>query len=197
MKKRILGVLACALFLATFFVSFPVFAEESVDIEIIEVVDDGSGDYQPWEDITDAMPGETYSLIPRVINYGEDDTYVFVCITESGQNAEGNSITIPKDTFLINFESGWTKQADGNCYYYDTILTAGAITTSLFNQVTINGEVGNEYQNSTFNLTLTAVSTNEEPNNPDEPVVTTEQEKPNTGFYTSISSAMPVPMTRP
>ena len=51
--------------LTSLFVTLPVSAVGPVDIEIVEVVDDGSGGFSPWQDITSAMPGETYSAIPR------------------------------------------------------------------------------------------------------------------------------------
>ena len=40
-----------SLTLASQFVYSPVFAEGPVDIEIVEVVEDGSGGFKPWEDI--------------------------------------------------------------------------------------------------------------------------------------------------
>ena len=202
-KRLLLSIIFSILSLvfSSHFIYSPVFAENPADIEIIETSLDGSGGIVPWQDITDAMPGETYDLSPSVINNGTDPVEVSICITQSGKNSSGSPITIPNNTFEINFNPGWTKEPGANCYDYDLVLDTGSTTTSLFDRVTISSTIGNEYQNATFNLVLTATAISGEPDIPEpEPVnpepSTPEQEisspeSPNTGFTTFISSALP------
>ena len=153
------------------FVSVPVFANGPVDISIVELVEDGSGGYKYWEDITGAMPGETYSAIPQIKNDGSEPVSVTVCISESATNNLGESISLPANTFGININSNWTidneratnpsDPASGNCYKYNSELAVGDMTEPLFMEITLSSELGNEYGNSTFNLRLEAEAVGE------------------------------------
>lgn len=187
------------------FISSPVFAENPVDIEIVEIADDGSGNYVPFQDITNALPGETYSLIPQVLSHSETDISIRVCLNESGQDSSGNPISIPNDTFIININSHWLPDSEANCYKYDSSLNPESLTSPIFEEVTINNAINNEYQNATFNLHIYAEGITGEPDSQDEPSEPDEQSKesssnitppstpssPDTGFYTFISSALP------
>ena len=167
-KREMYFGMICALVSATSgsFVGSPVFAEGPVDISIVELVDDGSGGYKPWEDITGAIPGMTYSAIPRVRNDGTVSTDVRMCLSESAVNAAGDSIALPANTFGINIGSGWnldnegvaniTDPASGNCYKYSGELAVGDVTEPLFTEVMLSSVLGNEYKNSTFSLHLEA-----------------------------------------
>lgn len=175
------------------FVSFPVFADGPVNISIVETVDDGAGGYKNWEDITGAMPGMTYSAIPRILNSGEMAVGVRMCLEESGVNATGDGISLPDGTFTIDInEDFWKKESglDNNgtinspisvCYKYNTDLAVGAMTEPLFYEVSLSSDLGNEYRNSTFSLHLLADAIGDVlPSNPDtgkftgsEPLTTT------------------------
>ena len=206
-KRSLFGAMAgvLALTLAGQFIYSPVFAENPANISIVEVAEDGSGGYKAWEDITGAMPGMTYSAIPRVRNDGSVAVSVRMCLSESATNASGDSIELPVNTFGINTNSGWTLDnegaansadpASGNCYKYDTELAVGDMTEPLFTEVTLSGALGNEYENSTFNLHLNATATSSdlpEPVNPDNPEVTPGKadtaSSPDTGGNTAIQN---------
>lgn len=194
-KKETFGVaIAGSLLVANSFVSFPVFAAGPVDIQIIELVDDGSGGYKAWEDITDAMPGMTYSAIPRVRNNGGVVVSVKMCLSESAVDSGGGVIALPANTFQIEIGPHWMLEsgsadagdpASGNCYNYDSEVPAGEITEPLFNEVTLNGELGNEYRNSTFSLHLEVDAMGEEEEDDGGGVIPTE---PDTGANTAIQS---------
>lgn len=161
------------------FVGCPVFAENPVNISIVEVVDDGAGGYKPWEDIIGAMPGATYSAIPRVKNDGEIPVTIKMCLTQSATNGDGETIDLPADTFGIEINPNWAldstvadpaNPATGNCYNYNSEVAVGDVTEPLFTEVTLSSELGNEYENSTFNLHLEAEATGDYepvPDNPD------------------------------
>ena len=154
------------------FVSVPVLADGPVDISIVEVSNDGSGGFSPWQDITSAMPGETYSAIPRVVNNGSVPVEVRMCIFESATNSAGETINMRPDTFGITINENWTldndgaadtsNPASGNCYKYNSTVNAGDLTEPLFSEVTLNAGLENEYQGATFNLHLDATATGDE-----------------------------------
>lgn len=178
------------------FISVPVFAEGPVDISIVEKVDDGSGGYKDWEDITDAMPGTTYSAIPQVKNDGEMATPVTMCLSESGKNGEGEGEEIALDarTFQIDInDSYWTKVSGKDsggveaspisvCYKYNADLAVGELTEPLFYEVYLSEKLGNEYENATFTLHLDAYAGEDVPE--DDPTVVTPEE-PDTGVFTN------------
>lgn len=175
------------------FVCSPVFAEGLVDIDIVEMADDGTGNYIPWTDIVGAMPGEVYSAIPRVKNNGETAVIVKMCLSQSATDGGGESIALPNNTFGILVNESWTLEssetdavnpATGNCYIYNSELEVGEVTEPLFTEVSLSSELGNEYENSTFSLHLEAEATDSEEFTP-EPTPTPSPEltpeSPNTG----------------
>ena len=186
------GVLS--LTLTSQFVCFPVFAEGAVDISIVELVDDGSGGYKPWEDITGAMPGMTDNAVPQVRNDGTITVPVTMCLTESGKDGEGKDIVLDPKTFQIDINDGhWTKVSGEDsggvvaspilvCYKHSTELAPGELTEPLFHEVYLSEELGNEHQNATFTLHLDAYAGEDVPE--DDPTVVTPEE-PDTGAFTN------------
>ena len=182
MKKSVFSIGAMGVLvggLMSSLVGFPVFAEGPVDINIVEKVDDGSGEYKDWEDITDAMPGMTYSAIPQIKNDGEMATPVTMCLSESGKNGEGEEIALDARTFQIDInDSYWTKVSGKDsggavaspisvCYKYNVDLAVGELTEPLFYEVYLSEELGNEHQNATFALHLEAYAGEDVPEEPD------------------------------
>lgn len=181
------------------FVGFPVFAEGPVDISIVELVDDGGGTYRPWEDITGAMPGETYSAIPRVQNNGPATVSVRMCLSESATSPTGESLSLPAHTFELDINSHWvvddasganaTDPAAGNCYKYDSALVTGALTEPLFTAVTLSPALRNEHQGATFSLHLEAIAVEDSQDSPSSPVEPSSQPgRPDTGAATATES---------
>lgn len=178
-----------SLTLASQFVYSPVFAEGPVDIEIVELVEDGSGGFKPWEDIVGAMPGASYSAIPRVRNVGEVPAMVRMCLTQSATDTSGSAVVLPTRAFEIEINQNWALEsitpnsddpASGNCYNYNSVLEVGAVTEPIFSEVVLSGELGNEFKNCTFNLYLTADATENNqpasmPSNPDTGVATNSE----------------------
>ena len=213
-ERRLFGVGAASILsiaCAGGFVYSPVFAENPVDISIVELVDDGSGNLNPWQDITDAMPGMSYSAIPRVLNNGTISVPVTMCLSESGMDVMGNVIELDAGTFQIDINDGyWTKisgeDSDGVvvspitvCYKYNSELAVEETTEPLFYAVHLSERLGNEHQNATFSLHLEAYAGeevpvdeetdgNEEvlPSNPDTGA-NTNSEPLTTGWYVSLS----------
>lgn len=181
-QRKVYDVVAgsLALVMVGQFVCFPVFAEGPVNIEILQVVDEETG--EAWQDIVGAMPGVTYSAIPRVRNDGVVPVSVRMCLSESATDALGNSINLPANTFGIDIDSRWVLDSEsskdasdpavGNCYDYNAMLEPGAMTEPIFTEVRLSSELGNEYENSTFGLHLDAEAKGDllvEPDNPNSP----------------------------
>ena len=185
-------VVVLSLTLVGQFVYFPVFADNPVNISIVEMVDDGGGGYKAWEDIVGAMPGMTYSAIPRVRNDGSLPASVKICLAESGMDVTGNEIELDDGTFTIDInDEFWTKEsgedAGGSvtspravCYRYNSELAVNAMTEPLFYEVSLSGGLGNEHKNNTFSLHLSAEAVGGEAPTPDEPTPA----EPDTGFNT-------------
>lgn len=148
-----------------------------IDIKIIEMSDDGSGNLTPWQDIANAIPGSTYSAIPRVINYGTTEVSVSICLSRSGQTSSGDPIEVTNEHILVNLEPGWTETEETECYKYNSTLAPGELTEPLFSSVTINN-ISNEHQGATFNLHLYAEAIGDIPPTP---------ESPDTGFSTQLT----------
>ena len=184
------------------FVSVPVFANGPVDISIVELVEDGSGGYKYWEDITDAMPGMTYSAIPRVRNDGSVPVFVQMCLSESAVDGDGGVINLLSNTFEIDVNGGWSLNtggsgnvmdpASGNCYDYATKLGVGDVTEPLFTSVTLSREIDNEHSGSTFRLHLIASAWENEDT---EPVVVPDDSGDGAGSVTNDVAAPGSPDT--
>ncbi|MBR3322058.1 hypothetical protein IKG05_00215 [Candidatus Saccharibacteria bacterium] len=197
-KRDLFGVAGVlSLTMAGAFVYSPVFAEGPVDIDIIEMVDDGMGNYKDWEDITGAMPGDVYSTIPRVQNNGSVAALVRMCLSESGMDATGNVIELDNGTFTIDINDAyWTRDTGSDnggsvsspidvCYKYNTELAVGGVTEPLFYQVSLSSELGNEHSNATFRLHLYAEGTNGLPDDSDESDGSVSPINPDTGVVTN------------
>ena len=160
--KALMTAILLALPLAGLFCPSVLAANNPANIELIEVVDDGSGGYKPWEDVTGAMPGMTYSAIPRVMNAGTVPTEVQICLSESVTGPNGELIAPSSDVFELNISESWTLSdkdtATRHCYYYDWIIEPSEMTEPLFTEITLSSALGNQYRNSTFSLHLEALS---------------------------------------
>jgi|GEM_PF-6439750 len=188
-----------SLTLAGQFVYSPVFANGPVNISIVEMADDGSGNLNLWEDITGAMPGMNYSAIPRVLNNGDVAVPVTMCLTESGIDVEGNMIELDAGTFQIDInDTYWTRVSgednDGIvaspimvCYKYSSDLAVGDMTEPLFHEIYLSEQLGNEHRNATFNLHLEAYAESGDIA-PDESSSVAVPGEPDTGVFTESES---------
>lgn len=186
-KKERFGVfMVGALVLASGFVCSPVFADGPVNISIVEKVSDGAGGYKDWEDITGALPGATYSVIPQVKNDGTVAATTWMCITES---VEG--------VFEIDINEHWTFDGEslsdlttGRCYKYNSALNVGEMTEPLFSEAALSSAIENEHQGATFNLHLEVFATevSEDPDVPINPSGADIPNNPDTGVATDSGS---------
>lgn len=117
--------------------------------------EDGAG--QPFTTVS-AMPGSVVNKVVYVENVGTGAFYTRVKITPEIINAANESVPLdPSERLLVLDlnDTDWIAGADGY-YYYKGALDPEAATTNLFSRVTFSTKMGNEYQNATVHIYVTA-----------------------------------------
>lgn len=119
----------------------------------------------PEDGVFGIMPGVDVDKIVSVTNDSAVEAYVRVRLEMSINDKKGESLplvftdcnqvsTPAMKPNYINGES-WILGSDG-CWYYSRALNAGETTDILFDKVSFAEELGNEYQNSTAIVLVTA-----------------------------------------
>lgn len=122
-----------------------------VEITVQEWADEGKT--KPFEDLTGVMPNTTVTKIAEVKNTGASDAWVRVKV-EKNIKLQGEG---KPDTGLVELTlntADWTEK-DGY-YYYTKVLKPGEVTAPIFTAVTFKPDMGNEYQNATATVDVTA-----------------------------------------
>ena len=108
---------------------------------------------KPFENLTGVMPNTTVTKIAEIKNTGASDAWVRVKVEKNIQlQGEGKP-----DTGLVELTlntADWTEK-DGY-YYYTKVLKPGEVTAPIFTAVTFKPDMGNEYQNATATVDVTA-----------------------------------------
>lgn len=168
MKKKILFIAAVVVCIAiaaagtlAYFTSertaHNVITTGKIDIEVIEKTLDEDGTLIDWPEtgITGAMPGTEVVKQVRVKNVATAEAWVRVKLGAQITNPAGETL---KQEGAIDYpiaSTSWVKGADGY-YYYTEKLAPGAETANLIEKVIFAPGMGNEYQNCTVVLTVTA-----------------------------------------
>lgn len=132
-----------------------------VSIELVEKTLNADGalvDF-PTEGITGVMPGTDVSKIVSVKNNGTGDAWIRVQVEPSITSAEGSPLPVEIEGAgpVMSFTTGekWTQDPSGYIYYSEP-LAPGETTEILFDAVHFAPKAGNEYQNCTADLVITA-----------------------------------------
>ena len=132
-----------------------------VNIEVVEKTKDGDGvlvDF-PEEGITGVMPGTDVSKLVSVKNTGASEAWIRVRVEDAIKGADGADLplNIEGKGPVMTYETGsnWSLNEDG-CYYYALPVAPGASTELLFDTVSFAPEMGNEYQDCTANIVISA-----------------------------------------
>lgn len=175
MKKKIisLALVICTLALlatgtAAYFTAdgtaTNVFTTGKIDVAVVEttLID---GEELPYEEILEdgklaVMPATVVSKIVKVEGQPEcADAYIRAkadVAIELASDTDGD-FSPNLDLIIIGFnESDWTYNEDDGWYYYNGTIKAGEKTKQLFDTVTFSPDMGNEYQNSTATIAITA-----------------------------------------
>lgn len=161
MKRKLLIIALCMVLLTMSVAgSLAYFSEQSeivhniittgsVDLELIE--EDGQGN--PFEDVEGAMPGGSYGKVVTIRNTGTAAFYVRIRVDKSIEKADGTAGDASLISLDINTED-WTLK-DGY-YYYNEALAPGEETAPLFTEVSISGDMDNDYQNCRISVDVSA-----------------------------------------
>lgn len=108
---------------------------------------------KPFENLTGVMPNAAVTKIAEVKNTGSSDAWIRVKVEKNIQlQGEGTP-----DTGLVELTlntADWTEK-DGY-YYYSKPLKPGEVTAPIFTAVTFKPDMGNEYQNATATVDVSA-----------------------------------------
>ena len=114
---------------------------------------------QPIRELKGVMPGVTYDKVVSVTNEADSqNAWVRIKLEKVIEPALGVEAESDPTLAIINFpkESKWKWVEDEDYWYYTDILKPDETTENLFETVTIDKNMGNEYQNSTVKILVTA-----------------------------------------
>lgn len=132
-----------------------------VNIEVVEKTQNKDGvlvDF-PEEGMKGILPGADVSKIVSIENTGESEAWIRVKVEAKITSAEGVELPVeiqgngPVMTYTPARE--WILGGDGY-YYYENPVAAGKATEILFDTVSFAPQMGNEYQNCTANIVVSA-----------------------------------------
>lgn len=134
-----------------------------VGIQLIEKTKSGDTlvDF-PEDGLSGILPGTSASKIVSVENTGSADAWIRVKVEMTITGSDGKALPLEiggADSVIpvITFTPGesWTL-GEGGYYYYNAAVASGKSTETLFEEVYFAAQMGNEYQNCTANLVVTA-----------------------------------------
>ncbi len=173
MKKKILSLSVIAICLAiitsgtlayfsTEEKAHNVITTGKIGIELVEKTTDEKGievDF-PKEGVKGAMPGQAISKIVSVKNNGEADAWIRIKVETTIKNDEGEVLPLVLQGNISVLD--WTIDSDmwidgkDGYYYYKKPVIPDTSTDVLFEQVHFAPQMGNEYQNCTANIIVSA-----------------------------------------
>lgn len=135
----------------------------NVDIDLLEWADEAHT--KPFKNKQGVMPGAKVTKIVEVKNTGTGAAFLRLYVEKNVNGADGKPMN--SDPVSLNFNNtDWT-YSDGY-YYYKRALKPGETTEPLFTTVTFDPLMGNDYQNASAHVKVTAYAV-QSANNGDSP----------------------------
>lgn len=126
-----------------------------VEIEVHEWADEEKTEPFPEDGVDDVTPGLEVTKIVEVENTGASAAWIRVLLEMTVTAADGET-ELSADLVELDYNTEkWTLGDDGY-WYYNEALEPGDTTEPLFTTVTFAAEMGNEYQESTCVIDITA-----------------------------------------
>lgn len=172
MKKRIVALAVSAICLATVASStLAYFTDEQhvhniltsggISIQVVETMQ-GEGDAMvefPKDGLRGIMPGTVVSKTVQIQNTGANEAWIRVKVDSSIIDADRKNLALnlQDGTEVITYDvlDGWQPGTDGY-FYYEKPVPVQMLTTPLFETVRFAPKMGNEYQNCTANIVISA-----------------------------------------
>lgn len=119
-----------------------------------EPSEESGGLYKLSEEIR-VMPLSDVERTLSVTNIGKNACYVRVKFVPEFSK---NNLNLPSKGFVTISTNGvnWTAADNSGYYYFEKVLGPGETTDSLLELIHFEEKMGNEYQNATFNLSVSA-----------------------------------------
>ena len=152
-----------------------------VDITLYETIDKPTEDGKKFEKVEGVMPGEDVPKIVFVKNTGASEAWIRIrlitTVTLDGGTTTQNEL--PNGTAAVTYEIKntdlWIDGGDGYYYYKDPV-GAGELTKPIIESVKFAPAMGNEYQNCTATVDVSAQA-----------VQTANNPLPESGIHAEIS----------
>lgn len=123
-----------------------------VEIAVQEWADENK--QTPFTDLNGVMPGVPVTKIAEIKNTGASDAWIRVKVEKKIQlQGEG---TPDADLVELNLNQNDWKLGQDGYYYYNQALKPGEVTKPIFTTVTFDAAMGNEYQNATASVDVSA-----------------------------------------
>ena len=151
----------------------------NVDIELQELRQNEDGTFEQFEDVVGVMPGVSVSKIVQVKNTGFGDAYVRIAIDSSIKLADGTFASaedlekylhLDFNTEAWNLVDDWWYYVANDSFGHPGILSPTLTTEPLFENVTFDASMPNEYMNSEATITV-YVQAVQSAHNPDDPTL--------------------------
>lgn len=123
---------------------------------------DGPAGSKPFHDLENITAGETYSKIPYIENIDTEPVWVRAKISLIQTAGDGTETPVTDFSSLMtlqNLGTHWLLNSDDGFYYYDSALSTGKRTESIFESVKFADTINDEFQLATYTLTVTAEAT--------------------------------------
>lgn len=126
-----------------------------VEIEVHEWANEDKTEPFPEDGVDDVTPGLSVTKIAEVENTGASAAWIRVLVETKVTAADGET-ELSAEPVSIDFNTeNWTEGDDG-WWYYNEALEPGETAEPLFTAVTFAPTMGNEYQESTCVIDVTA-----------------------------------------
>lgn len=131
-----------------------IITSSGVGVEIIEGRFDENGAVVPFENIANALPGDTFSKIPQVINVDDGEVWVRIKVERTAKLKDDTVVEVGNELLSADFDDiKWIDGGNGYYYYKDALLK-DETTDPLFTEVHIAESLSSTYSSATFNLSL-------------------------------------------
>lgn len=116
----------------------------SIDIELIETDAEGA----PFIDPERVMPGDVIDKVVTIRNNGSSAAWIRCKVDIDCGELSSEHIQLDINTEHWTYSDGY--------YYYTQPVEPGAVTSPLFTCVTLSADMGNEFQNASFSVNISA-----------------------------------------